>query len=1059
MTKYLIVTLICLLTITRVSGQYKVDVKQTSPQELIYKVINGDTLKLTLFYPKKIKRKTPTIVFFFGGGWNGGSITQFEDQSKYFASRGMISILVDYRVKNRNKTTPFDAVRDAKSAVRYIREHAKELHVDPNRIAVSGGSAGGHLAAATSTLEGLDEPNEDLSVSTKANALILYNPVIDNSKNGYGYKRVGERYKEISPLHNIKKGVPPTIFFLGDKDKHIPVATAQDYKAKMEAIGSRCDLLVYKDQPHGFFNQWKKEGPKYFLITTYEADLFLESLGYLKGKPTFKKPKTIELFVSKKGSVKNEGTKESPFLKIETAIKEATAIRLKRENTNVIINILPGDYHLEKPIIISPLLNGLTIKGTSASDVTIKGSEVLNTNWTKYNNDIYVTSVAENLDFDQLVVNSKPQILARYPNYDEKAQYWQGFASDAISKERIATWKNPKGAYFNALHNGKWGGFHYQITGVDKEGNAILKGGQQNNRGSKTHKEYRMVENVFEELDSPGEWYLDKETHQLYYWPSKNVNIETSKVEVAVLKDLIQVVGTLEKPVKNVTISDISFKYTKRTFLEKYEPLLRSDWTIYRGGVVFFEGTENCVVKDNEFAYLGGNVLMASKYNKGLEVLGNHIYDNGASGISFIGDPSAVRSPSFNYGQFVPLSKMDTISGPKNELYPRACLVKDNLIHRIGRIEKQTAGVQIAMAMSIKVGHNSIYDVPRAGINIGDGTWGGHILEFNDVFNTVLETSDHGSFNSWGRDRFWLPKRNKMNELTTENPDMYTWDAVKTTIIRNNRFRCDHGWDIDLDDGSSNYHIYNNLLLNNGLKLREGFNRVAENNIIVNSSLHPHVWFVNSRDVFKHNIVGDGYQDIGLLGWGKELDYNLFPTEESMMKSQIYNRDMHSIYGNPMFKNPKHLDFSVKEDSPALKIGFKNFSMDQFGVLKASLKALAKTPEIPVLRDASEIRANKGNTKVAWLRNTLKSVVSEQEQSAYGLNTAEGVIVLKTWKHSPAVQNNGIKKGDVILEVNNIKLKNIKDFLIELKNNNKLEFLDIVVMRNQSELSLTIRFK
>ena len=178
-----------------------------------------------------------------------------------------------------------------------------------------------------------------------------------------------------------------------------------------------------------------------------------------------------------------------------------------------------------------------------------------------------------------------------------------------------------------------------------------------------------------------------------------------------------------------------------------------------------------------------------------------------------------------------------------------------------------------------------------------------------------------------------------------------------------------------------------------------------------------------------------------------------------MMKSQIYNRDMHSIYGDPMFKDPQNLDFTVLENSPALSIGFKNFPMDQFGVQKASLKALAKTPEIPVLRDASKSNVKEGDTKVAWLRNTLKSVSSEQEQSAYGLNTAEGVIVLKTWKHSPAVQNNGIKKGDVILEVNNIKLKNIKDFLIELKNNNKLEFLDIVVMRNQSELSLTIRFK
>ncbi|WP_299780789.1 PDZ domain-containing protein [uncultured Formosa sp.] len=749
------------------------------------------------------------------------------------------------------------------------------------------------------------------------------------------------------------------------------------------------------------------------------------------------------------------GSKEQPFATLEDAVKKASELREQHANLKIEIHLLPGNYNLENAIKITPKLNGISIKGTAASEVTIKGSKKVSLNWESYNDTIFVADVDPDLDFDQLIINGDPQILARYPNYDEAAHYWNGSAADAISKERIATWKHPKGAYFHALHNGKWGGFHFVITGVNEDGTAILEGGQQNNRGSKPHEEFRMVENVFEELDNPGEWYLDSETHKLYYWPTKNINLESSTIEVAVLKDLIQVVGTLENPVKDVTISGITFKYTKRTFMEDYEPLLRSDWSIYRGGVLFFEGTENCNITDNEFTHLGGNVIMVSKYNSGLLVMGNHIHENGASAVSFVGDPSAVRSPSFNYGQFVDLKDMDTVAGPKNELYPRNCVVEDNLIYRIGRIEKQTAGVEIAMAMDITVSHNSIYDVPRAGINIGDGTWGGHILEYNDVFNTVLETSDHGSFNSWGRDRFWLPKRHKMDSITMAIPNMYTWDAVKTTIIRNNRFRCDHGWDVDLDDGSSNYHIYNNLMLNNGLKLREGFNRVAENNIMVNNSLHPHVWFANSEDVFKHNIIGDAYQDVGLLGWGKELDYNFFPNEVSMMKSQIYDRDLHSAYGDPMFKDPKHLDFSVTENSPALKIGFKNFPMDQFGVQKESFKKIAKTPEVPILKDPSE---KQSSPVVAWLRNQLKSVESQQEQSAYGLNSAEGVIVLNIWKPSPAVQNNGIKKGDVILQADGKLVKNVQDFF-SINVENSTHEMELVVMRNQSEKTINIKTK
>lgn len=766
---------------------------------------------------------------------------------------------------------------------------------------------------------------------------------------------------------------------------------------------------------------------------------------------------TVQLYVAKDGTAANTGSKAQPFGSISKAIEKARELKQVNAASQVVINILPGDYHLSQAIHISPLLNGLTIQGTDATEVRIKGSKPLQANWKQYNENIYVTPVDGNLDFDQLVVNGKAQILARYPNYDENAHYWQGYAADAISKERLASWKKPEGAFFHALHKGRWGGFHYKITGVDENGNAILKGGHQNNRGSKYHDEYQMVENVFEELDSPGEWYLDKATNQLFYWPAEGVDLKQDKFEVSVLKDLVQVVGTLENPVKNVTIRNISFENTKRTFMEEFEPLLRSDWTIYRGAVVFFEGTEMCKVENSIFTNLGGNVIMASKYNKNLVVEGNHIYNCGASAVAFVGDPSAVRSPSFNYGQFVPLKEMDTVHGPKNELYPRECLVVNNLIHRIGRIEKQTAGVQISMAMDINVRHNSIYDVPRAGINIGDGTWGGHVLEFNDVFNTVLETSDHGSFNSWGRDRFWHPNRRKMDSITTAIPDMYTWDAVKTTIIRNNRFRCDHGWDVDLDDGSSNYHIYSNLMLNSGLKLREGFNRVVENNIMVNNSLHPHVWFANSQDVFKHNIVGDTYQDVGLLGWGKELDYNFFPTEEAMMKPQIYNRDQHSAFGDPMFKDPANLDFSVAENSPALKIGFKNFPMDQFGVQKPELKKIAKTPEVPVIKDPSKNNGKKAAT-VAWLRNNIKSVESEQEQSAYGLNTPEGVIVLRVWNQSPAVKNNGIKKGDVILEASGQKVKSVKDFF-RINAENKTDKLDLLIMRNQSEKRITVNTK
>lgn len=262
----------------------KFDKKQ--PVELTYKVIEGDTLNLILRFPSRFKKskKYPTIIFFFGGGWNGGTVKQFEPQAEYFAARGMVAVVADYRVRSRHKTTPYEAVKDAKSAIRFLRKHADELNINPEKIVASGGSAGGHLAAACGTLPGLDEPGEDLNISSKANALVLFNPVFDNGPDGFEHKRMGERWQEISPAHNIKKGAPPTIVFLGTNDHLIPASIAENYKAKMEAVGSRCDLHLYEGQKHGFFNQ-KKDSHEYYNRTVRETDLFLKSLGYLKGKP------------------------------------------------------------------------------------------------------------------------------------------------------------------------------------------------------------------------------------------------------------------------------------------------------------------------------------------------------------------------------------------------------------------------------------------------------------------------------------------------------------------------------------------------------------------------------------------------------------------------------------------------------------------------------------------------------------------------------------------------------------------------------------------------------
>ena len=174
-----------------------------------YKTVGDTELYLYVFSPEdhQTSDSRPAAVFFFGGGWNGGTPSQFVPHGRHLISRGMISVVADYRVKSRQGTTPRECVKDGKSVVRWLRANAEKLGIDANRLAAGGGSAGGHVAAATGNVLGLEEKGEDVRISSKPNALLLFNPVYDNGPNGYGYDRVKEYHEEISPIDNIRKGL------------------------------------------------------------------------------------------------------------------------------------------------------------------------------------------------------------------------------------------------------------------------------------------------------------------------------------------------------------------------------------------------------------------------------------------------------------------------------------------------------------------------------------------------------------------------------------------------------------------------------------------------------------------------------------------------------------------------------------------------------------------------------------------------------------------------------------------------------------------------------------
>lgn len=739
------------------------------------------------------------------------------------------------------------------------------------------------------------------------------------------------------------------------------------------------------------------------------------------------------IYVSVKGDDSAKGTEDAPIRTFERAQMMA-----REMEGPVRVWFGNGTYYLPRTIVFDSRDNHVIYCSQHPQGAVISGGTKLSLKWKKEKDGIWSARTDSLLTIDQLFVNGKCKRMARYPNIstDREANVFDRWRlseaggeeknDDALNEERISRWKDPTGGYIHAMHEYLWGDMHWIIKGKEN-GSLITEGGWQNNRPSRMHPRFRIVENIREELDEPGEWYYDQKTCVLYYMP-EGEDLEKAKIEVAGLKCLMSFEGNQKDVVRDVTIEGFTFRHTARTFMENKERLLRSDWTIYRGGAVTLRNTKDCCIRNCDFDQVGGNAVFVDCYNRDFTISGCYIHDCGASGIAFVGDTASVRNPMFDYGQKASEVK-DFEKGPKTDNYPTHCLVEDCLITRTGRTEKQTAGVQISMSFGIRVNHCTICNVPRAGINISEGTFGGHVIENCDVFNTVLETGDHGSFNSWGRDRYWSPSVKETSESVAAHPGRENLDMLARNELRHNRWKCDHGWDVDLDDGSSNYLIQDNLLLGGGLKLREGYHRKVVNNIIEGNTLHLHVWYANSGDVIMHNIIGKAYATIGMNQamkadekWGDCIDQNFFVGMEAVPDAYVANGcDSSSLSG---------------DISNAKAIGFRNFSMDDFGVMSERLKALSPTPPFYAMNTKDKVEEAPQDEKqvldgVEWTHITGNAM------SAYGGDfQMHGFAVSYDMDNlsdlAKRLKQHGILPDDLLTEINAKKLKDFKTLQEEL---------------------------
>ena len=741
---------------------------------------------------------------------------------------------------------------------------------------------------------------------------------------------------------------------------------------------------------------------------------------------------TGDIFVSPSGDDSNPGTQDKP-LKTIAAAQAAARAHPSRGKSPLTVAVLPGTYYVGKTIVFTTADSGteaapVTYRGHGTP--TLSGGVKLSLTWSAYKNNIMQatvpSSVSTGMSFDVLFLNGQRQIMARYPNYDPSklTTPFQGVAGDYQS--RPGKWaKPPTGdVYAHCMHTSDWGSQHYVMTGVSGSLNlskALCNGRASGANGS------GVVENVLDELDAPGEWYFDKSAGTLYFYPPQGTDLSTALIEVAGLETIIQFQGTSTAPVKFVNLDGFRYNATSRTFAKCNEQVLKSDWVIYRGGGLFLSGVEDSAITNSFFDALGGNALFVSGYARRMTIQTNKFVGIGASAILLMGVSSAVRNPGFGYTGGIAVGSLDKTPGPKTDDYPAQCTITDNLIHDIGYPQKQVAGVGIDMASEITVSHNSIYNMPRAGINIGDGCWGGHLLEYNDVFDTVLETGDHGSFNSWGRDRFWDPNIGTIESRVAASAGLELLDAMKPVIMRNNRWRCDRGWDVDLDDGSTNYVITNNLFLAGGLKWREGYHRTADNNMFAEKArMSVHVWPKGNDDVFTHNIFNH-YDVVNPNGWGKTVDYNLFTDAAALSTARGYGIDAHSASGSPGYVDAAHGNYQLSSSSAALALGITSIPADSYGVTSLSLRAQARTPSFAA---ASTPGNPDGGTRdpnpIAWRGAQVKNLIGLDERSATGLGSDVGVLVVSVPAGSQAAAD-GLQTLDVILQLDGQSVASLDD--------------------------------
>ncbi len=706
------------------------------------------------------------------------------------------------------------------------------------------------------------------------------------------------------------------------------------------------------------------------------------SFGFLAGtRPSDASGERSHTFyVATDGLDEQQGTLENPFASLHRAQQAVRSFRRGNPSVAVTVKVRQGTYYLGRILEFTPEDSGtkdapVTYTAFPGEKVTLSGGRKLKCQWlTRKSKSICDLNVNNSgpFAFSQLFINGRRQVRARFPDFDSTDPIRGGYvtavralpagtsspdpADENNAKEGVIgiefdpetfsqkRWGTPEDAVIHISQQEDLGMLAWNIRSIDYDRNRIWfgKGGGQlgsqwNGSSSAIGKGSRFyVDNVLEEMSKPCEWYLSTSSGTLYYRAEEGMDLESALIEVPALEQIIRVRGSIDKPVEYLIFDGFRLAHTEITYMKSHETLPSGNWSFYRGGAVLFEQTRNCSIRNCWFDAVGGNAVFWNNQNVAGSVTGCKFTESGDNAICFVGTPGNIRQS------------------------PSECNAVNNLIRNCGTFGKQIAGIYISCARRISAAHNHIRNVPCAGICIGDGDWGGHIIEHNYIHDTVEETKHYGSLNAYGHEGLGQTVVPSAGAESGANPPLAIAESI---TLRGNLIREKAGCGIRLASGSTQYEIYKNVAIGTAIRICAGAHRNVYNNIWFNSPQAAELLMGRgtSRDRFHHNVAVVTGASTYRFSTGsdhgqsvEEIDYNCIyqqggsfaasithlqdekefesPAVVNLAGWQDLGFDRHSSFANPLIADPAHLDFRLLQDSPALKLGFVNFAMNQWGL-------------------------------------------------------------------------------------------------------------------------------